>query len=256
MTNERVGWARLIVFFVIAIVVSNLFRFDVFDLKQYLNELPAWLFIFIIVFLDGSGVIIAALLALLMLKRERQTEISFFGTSKRYGLIMAVIPVILLAALGVENEYQMNNHIYGLVAIIATLAYCIMEEYGWRGYLQEELRSIKKWPKYLIIGSLWYVWHLSFLQETSIGDNLFFLAMMNFGSWGIGQVAESTRSILASACFQLIIQIMMFNSLIKNGNDGTEKIIILVASVGIWFALVKKWEKEHPVKSMEEAKEN
>ena len=120
-----------------------------------------------------------------------------------------------------------------------------MEEWGWRGYLQEELKNLKIWLKYLIIGFVWYIWHLSFLTEASVGDNLFFLAMMFFGSWGIGQVAEITKSILASACFHLIIQIMMFNALIKNGIDGTEKLIILGVSVSLWFVIIKKWEKEN-----------
>jgi hypothetical protein len=71
--------------------------------------------------------------------------------------------------------------------------------------------------------------------------------MMVLGSWGIGQVAESTKSIIASACFHMIIQIMMFNALIKNGIDGTEKIVILGFSVAIWFVMIRKWEKENTI---------
>jgi membrane protease YdiL (CAAX protease family) len=160
---------------------------------------------------------------------------------------MAIIPIIILTIIGVKNEFGLDSHLYGFIAIIVTLVYCIMEEYGWRGYLQEELQTLKAWQKYLIIGFMWYLWHLTFLTKASVGDNLFFLSMMIFGSWGIGQVAESTKSIMASACFHLIIQIMMFNALIKNGIDGTEKIIILGTSVVIWFVIIKKWEKESTI---------
>jgi len=73
---------------------------------------------------------------------------------------------------------------------------------------------------------------------------LFFFGMMIFGSWGIGQVAETTKSILASACFHLIINIMMYNSLIKNGLDGTQKLIILGVSVILWIIITEKWKKE------------
>jgi hypothetical protein len=69
--------------------------------------------------------------------------------------------------------------------------------------------------------------------------------MMIFGSWGIGQVAETTKSILASACFHLIINIMMYNSLIKNGLDGTQKLIILGVSVILWIIITEKWKKEN-----------
>lgn len=242
--NERISWKRIILFLIIAIIISNIFRFDVFDLKSELEKLPTWIYILTILFLEGSGVFIGALIAIYFLKKHRKSEITFFGTSKSKSVIMAVIPIIMLTIIGVKNKFEIDSHIYGFIAIIGTLLYCIMEEYGWRGYLQEELKTLKSWQKYLIIGFIWYLWHLTFLTKATVGDNFFFLAMMIFGSWGIGQVAESTKSILACACFHLIIQIMMFNALIKNGIDGTEKLIILGVSVLLWFLIIKKWEKE------------
>ena len=152
-----------------------------------------------------------------------------------------------MTIVGVKNDFEIDAHLYGFIAITGTLLYCIMEEYGWRGYLQEELKTLKTWQKYLVIGFIWYLWHLTFLTKATIGDNLFFLAMMILGSWGIGQVVESTKSIIAGACFHMIIQIMMFNALIKNGINGTEKLIILGISVVIWFVIIKKWEKENTI---------
>lgn len=242
--NERISWKRIILFLIIAIIISNIFRFDVFELKSELEKLPTWIYILTILFLEGSGVFIGALIAIYFLKKHRKSEITFFGTSKSKSVIMAVIPILMLTIIGVKNKFELDSHLYGFIAIIGTLLYCIMEEYGWRGYLQEELKTLKSWQKYLIIGFIWYLWHLTFLTKATVGDNFFFLAMMIFGSWGIGQVAESTKSILACACFHLIIQIMMFNALIKNGIDGTEKLIILGVSVLLWFLIIKKWEKE------------
>ena len=43
---------------------------------------------------------------------------------------------------------------------------------------------------------------------------------------------------------------MMFNALIKNGIDMTEKLIILAVSVVLWFMIIKKWEKEELVKKV------
>jgi hypothetical protein len=40
---------------------------------------------------------------------------------------------------------------------------------------------------------------------------------------------------------------MMLNALIKDGIDGTEKIIILGISIVIWFVIIKKWEKESAI---------
>ncbi|MCB0537727.1 MAG: CPBP family intramembrane metalloprotease [Bacteroidetes bacterium] len=245
MKQNNINWKRVILFFVIATLISNIFRFDIFEIKTSLEKLPTWLFILISVLLEGSGVIIGALIALNLLRKNKETQINLFGTSKRKSLMMVAIPIIVLTIIGVDNEYSLNPHLYGLFAIIGTLIYCLMEEIGWRGYLQEELRELNSWQKYSFIGLVWYIWHLSFLTNATIGENLFFLAMMIFGSWGIGQVAESTKSIFASACFHLIIQIMMFNALIKNGIDGPEKIITLAISVTLWFIIVKKWEKQN-----------
>ena len=245
--NQHINWKRLVIFLIIAITISNIFRFDIFELKSELEKLPTWIFIFTTLLLEGSGVIIGALIIIPFLKKERKTEISLFGTSKSKSLIMATIPIIILTIIGVKNDFGMDYHIYGLIAAFGTFLYCIMEEYGWRGYLQEELKRLKPWKKYLIIGFTWYLWHLTFLTKASVGDNLFFLGMMILGSWGIGQVAESTKSIIASSCFHMIIQIMMFNALIKDGINGTEKIVILGVSVGIWFVIIKKWEKENTI---------
>jgi membrane protease YdiL (CAAX protease family) len=242
---NSVNWKRVLIFFAIATVVSNIFRFNVFELQSELKKVPSWLSILISLVLEGSGVFIAAIISISVLKKRRNTEISLFGTSKSKSLIMALIPIIILTIVGVKNEFSIDSHLYGFIAVSGTLLYCIMEEFGWRGYLQEEFKALKPWTKYLLIGFIWYLWHLSFLTEASIGDNLFFLGMMILGSWGIGQVAESTKSIIASACFHMIIQIMMFNALIKNGIDGTEKTVILGVSIAIWFVIIKKWEKQN-----------
>jgi len=245
--HNKISCKRILIFFIIATTISNVFRFDIFEFKLELEKLPTWIFVLTVVFLEGIGVFIGALIAIYFLKKNRKTEITLFGTSKPKSLIMIVIPIIILTIIGVKNDFEMDSHIYGFIAVIGTLLYCIMEEYGWRGYLQEELKTLKTWQKYLVIGFMWYLWHLTFLTKATIGDNFFFLAMMILGSWGIGQVVESTKSIIAGACFHMIIQIMMFNALIKNGIDGTEKLIISGVIVVIWFVIIKKWEKQNTI---------
>ena len=157
---------------------------------------------------------------------------------------MSVLPILLLTIIGVDNSRGENAHYYGFIAGIATFVYCFAEEYGWRGYLQDELKSIKEWQRVLIIGTLWYLWHLSFIQNRDILDNLQFLGWMIFGSWGIGKITDLTKSIFVASCFHMIIQIMMFNRLIRNGIDGTEKLIILTVSVIIWIVIIVFWVKK------------
>ena len=251
---KNISYKRIVLFYSIAIIISNIFRFDIFKSTEFLqNNLPTWGSLTLIVLLEGIGIFMGALIALKYLNKCRKTSISFFGISKSKSILIAIIPMLFLVIIGVDNDYQMNSHIYGFFSFIITLLYCIMEEYGWRGYLQEELEAVKDWKKYLIIGFLWYIWHLSFLRNgVSFKDNVFFLSMMILGSVGIGKIADSTKSILISACFHLIIQIMMFNAIIKNGLTGTEKLIVLGGSLVAWMLIFKKLNKDNTSKEIKE----
>jgi membrane protease YdiL (CAAX protease family) len=131
---HKINFKRFFIFYIIAIVVSNIFRFDVFGLQTTIEDLPKIIAIGISVLLEGSGIFIAALLALSLLKKERTTSITFLGTSKINNVFMVAIPLVLLAVVGVNNTYEINAHVYGIFAFIITLIYCIFEEYGWRGY--------------------------------------------------------------------------------------------------------------------------
>ncbi len=244
MKANSIDFKRLFLFLIIAISLSNVFRFDVFKLNKHLEQLPTWIYLLVSVFLEGSGVFIGALIAIYLLQKQRSTEISLHGTSKYKGLLMSAIPMLLLTIIGVKNDHNLNPHLYGFIAVFGSWLYCILEEYGWRGYLQEEFKDLKPILRYSLIGFIWYAWHLTFLGNATVWDNLFFLAMMILGSWGIGKIAELTKSIVASACFHLIVQIMMFNSFIKNGINLTEKLTILGVSVLLWIVILRKWDKE------------
>jgi membrane protease YdiL (CAAX protease family) len=102
---------------------------------------------------------------------------------------MTIIPIIILTIIGVKNDFELDAHLYGFIAMIGTLLYCIMDEYGWRGYLQEEFKTLKPWGKYLLIGFIWYLWHLTFITKASIGDNIFFFC--NDGFWKLGNRTSS-----------------------------------------------------------------
>lgn len=242
---KKISIQRIFIFYTIAIVISNLFRFDIFDLNEKFSDLTPWLSVVIRTILEGSGVFVGALVGIALLRKERKPVITFQGLLKNKNLLMLSIGILVLTIIGVTNDYHINKHIYGFLAAVITFLYCVMEEYGWRGYLQEELSSLKPLLKYILIGVLWYIWHLTFLKEVSLQDNLFFLGMMIFGSWGIGKIADSTKSIIASACFHLIVQIMMFNALFRNGLTGTQKGIALAVCVVLWVLILRKWEKEN-----------
>lgn len=233
---------RISLFYLIAISLSNIFRFDLMGLRDTIENMPVWTMVLFSP-LGASGILIGALISIYLLRKERKTEFSIFGTSQKWSLSMVIIPILLMSVIGVKNSNGVNVHYYGFIAGIGTLIYCFCEEIGWRGYLQDELKKIKVWQRALIIGFLWYFWHLSFIINQNVIDNLKFLGWMILGSWGIGKVIDSTKSIFAATCFHMIINIMMFNSRVKDGITWDEKLIILGVSVGIWILILRKWEK-------------
>jgi hypothetical protein len=234
---------RLIAFYSIAISLSNVFRFDLLHLRESLDKLPFWAALFFSP-MEAIGVLIGALLAIYLLKKAQPVEISMFGTSIKWSIIMSIIPIVLMAVIGINNTKNVNTHFYGLLAAITTFIYCYFEEIGWRGYLEEELKLFPDWKRIVIIAVLWYVWHLSFLQNHDILENLKFFGWLLLGSWGIGKTIQLTKSIFAAACFHMIINIVMFNDYISNGIEGNGKMIILSVSIILWILILRRWKKE------------
>ena len=243
MITKR-GLLRITIFYIIGITLSNIFRFDLLDLhksEEYLSVLE----LLLTSPLGASGLIIGAIISLFLLKKDRDLSYSLFGTSRKWSIIMVVFPIILLSIIGVKNIIGLNVHYYGVISGVGTLIYCFAEEIGWRGYLQDELKPLKEWQRVLIIGFLWYFWHLSFLTNQNPVDNIQFLGWMIFGSWGIGKVIDFTKSIIAAACFHMIVNILMFNPIMKNGIEGISKLIIIGTSITLWILILTFWGKEN-----------
>ena len=237
---------RISIFYVIGISLSNIFRFDLLKLHDK-KEVLSLFELLLTSPLGAIGLLIGALVSLGLLRKEKNLNYSLFGTSIKWSLMMLVIPILLLGIFGVNNESGSNIHYYGIISGIGTLIYCFCEEIGWRGYLQDELKSIKEWQRVLLIGFLWYLWHLSFISNQNFIDNIQFLGYMILGSWGLGKVIESTKSIIAVTCFHMIINIIMFNGKMTNGIVGSSKLMILGITIVLWFVIIKKWEKENTI---------
>lgn len=239
-SKHKISWIRVLLFFVIATLSSYFFRLDFFHIKPDLKTAFSVRNAFTAIFLEGFGIFLAAVLCIYLLKRKRNSQMSLFGTSRLKSGLISIIPLTIVTLVGIKNSSDINTHWFGFIAITTTLLYCIMEEYGWRGYLQEELKSMRPWYQYVIIGTLWYLWHLHFLEDTTVLSNLIFLIAMIAASWGIGQVATATKSILACASYHLLFQIMAYNSLVKNGLGEKQKVFILIVSFIVMLIVIKK----------------
>lgn len=172
---------------------------------------------FIKVILQAVGPAIGAIVAFLIFKIK--PKLTLKGNYKNLiipFILYWIFPIILILTV----EY-FTKRTFSIIPISAILIYGLLEEIGWRGFLQHELTSLPKLLNIIIVAILWFIWHLNF--EMSSGNILFF-GILVLASWGIGKVADSTQSFLAVSAFHSL------NNFFPEMN--TTKIIILVLLVG------------------------
>lgn len=193
MTNTIKKITSISVFFIIAIGLR--YYITVIKPEFYTNSS-----LYIQILLQGIGPLFGGLFVIKFLKRPN--ELKFLGIDIFKTLLVVSIPVILFSLLGVLNTGSPYLNVPKYILII--MLYALFEEYGWRNYLQSELSELNKIVKYLIITTLWFVWHLNF--ELSLSNFIFFMTLFA-GSFGIGFVADKTKSLVFVAFFHSLFNI-------------------------------------------------
>ncbi len=167
----------------------------------------------------GLGPAIGALVAMLIFKRR--TEYTFIGKSAWKSIATIVIPCIIFGIIGGWD--------LGVTCLFA-FAYGLLEEYGWRGFLQYELRELPVWQNVLIITMMWLLWHL----DLSYRSILPFFLLLLFASWGIGKVATDTHSLLFCAAFHGIVNFSK-HGLLLNTTFLIAFICIIIFWIVVWY---------------------
>ncbi len=188
---------------------------------------------FLKVILQAVGPAVGALVVFLIFKIK--PILTLKGNYKKLSvpfLLYWGLPIALI--LGVEF---ITKGTVSFITIIAILIYGLLEEIGWRGFLQQELKSISSLTSILIIAIMWFVWHLNFEITSS---NIMFFGVLILASWGIGKVADNTHSLLAVSAFHSL------NNFFPEMN--LTKILILILLLSAWIIPLiirkRKFEKK------------
>lgn len=191
---------------------------------------------FLTVLLKGIGPAVGAVTVFIIFKIKPVLSLKGnYKTTIGPFLLYWGLPVALI----IGADFFTGNSISSLAAIITILTYGLFEEIGWRGFLQQELKSLPPFLNILIVATLWFIWHLN-LEMTN--SNLLFFGILILGSWGIGKIADVTHSLFAVSAFHSLNN--FFPEL------DTTKMSIIVALLSIWIvALVvrKKRLEKQPV---------
>lgn len=186
---------------------------------------------YLVILLRGVGPALGALAAIKIFSLNN--PMSLKGIYKN-----AIVPFAiywLLPAVLIAGVYYVTIGKFPILLMFTVLAYGLLEEIGWRGFLQEQLKSLPKFTSIVIIAVLWFAWHLN-LETTP--SNMIFLGIIFFGTWGIGKVYSSTGSLLAVA------GVHSLNNFFRNGLHETELTLIAILLV-IWIGFIILYNRKY-----------
>lgn len=212
-------------------------RYLLNDFFPNIPPLPAILFGLI----PSIGLLIGAFITRMNLPNR---EMSIMGENSKMTIFVVSLPIACLTIFGVNNSFNVQSNLFGLLISVFTIIYAFFEEIGWRGYLQEEFKGKnRKWYGYVFIGITWYLWHWYFLR-TGNNPKLIMLPILIVASIGIGEIAERTKSILICGAFHSLANMIIIYPIIANNISLKEKMVILVFCIIFWVFAIRKIEKD------------
>jgi len=211
--KNKVNFFAILVFYIIAVSLRYITN------KTQLLDAVSNDFLKIILQAAGPAVGACAAFSFFKIKPALSLKGNYRQLSVPF-LLYWGLPIALI--LGVE---YLSKGTISIAAVPAILLYGLLEEVGWRGFLQQELKPLPPVLNILIVATLWFVWHLNFDMTTS---NVMFFGILILGSWGIGKVGESTHSLFAVSAFHSM------NNFFPVMN--TTKTMILAVLLVIWVA--------------------
>jgi uncharacterized protein len=231
-------WIRVSIYYLIALAFSALSRlyWHTSD-PAAAGDGPWGLYRHLI---SGLGPLVGAITVWTVFRPERRMSLG--GTFPAMGWAMMAVPAAVMAALGIANPFGIDPHLFGIHVGIWVAVYALLEETGWRGYLQDEFRHRPALLRYLIVGLFWYGWHFSYLAGNPVGSEISNLGMILLASIGIGFVADRTRSILAAAAFHVIGDVMglmrEFTTLLPSTHA---RLVVVAICVVVWLIMLRIW---------------
>ena len=231
-SEQRVPWGEVALFFAIAAGVSAPFRLGWFDPATYVT-LPFGMNMLFKV-LRGIGPAVGFVVMRYVLHSRVPRTTTFWGIDWRASLVAALVIPLCLAFVGTANNTGLDTFSYGPLCGLTLILYALGEEFGWRGYLQQALSPLKLPVRIVAIGTIWYLWHLNFLNpQIPLSSHISLYVAVVLGSWGLMKITDATQSVLFAAAVHL-----SFNLFADSQLDGSKRMIVIGVAAAIWTGLI------------------
>jgi membrane protease YdiL (CAAX protease family) len=245
-SENKVNWTSVIVYYIIACAFSwPFFWWRDMNSESWQNlHLPG--FVKTWSYMWGPG--FSALICFLIFKRSHLKTISFAGTSLVKSLLFYLVPILLLCIPGIQMG-GMDPHLAPLVLCFIGFISILGEELGWRGFLQDALRSLPFWKRSAIIGIMWELWHFTnrmghgALSQIIIRVSIFMCITILLSAL-IGKATDRSRSLMIAVTLHAWIDLLFEFSAI-----GTY--IVFGCSVLLWIYLLMIWDQKSFIPSFQ-----
>ncbi len=230
---KNINWLPILGFYFLAFILSFPSNSELIT-KYFVSKTSNYLISDLKFFPALFGTLIVYLIATHILK-VNSNEINITGSHTYINVLIGIVPIIVFSIFGINNSHNINTHFYALQITILIYIYAFGEEVFWRGFLQNYINSENRILIYIIIGILWWAWHIIFSEQYFVNSFLIFCII---GSILIGIFADKTKSIIATAAPHSLAVIISLQS-----NFNTKSIIAICLVILIWLMIDKFFVK-------------
>lgn len=187
---------------------------------------------------SACSTLLAAILGLII-HPKLSKSITILGSTPNKNLVIAFLPMLAFAVVGLDNDLGWNPWLFGLVFSGLNSLYAFGEELAWRRYLQNALDGRNVHIKYLFIGLVWWLWHGRF--ENTFDWTVFPLICLA-GGYLLGKLTDDTKSMLPATAMHTLI-ILTTNA----GRFGTRELLGIGVVIMGWIVIEKSLKNNNQV---------
>lgn len=243
MTEQNIplktNWKAVIVFYLLACAFSWPFFAwrDLYSESWQNSNIPNAVRNLLVMW--GPG--FSALVCFFLFRKTHVRTITLTGSSVLKSLLFFLLPYLVWTIISLINpdektikpEFMLELIPFGFLMIIG-------EELGWRGFLQDVLRPLKEWKRWLILGLMWEFWHFTRgivegeLPQIIVRKSIMIISVLIL-TFIIGKLTDKTKSLMVAITIHSWANIQFEFTHVNTH-------IAAVISLVIWFILIWKWD--------------